>query len=139
MVYSHTISFHSNGDGDMIDLTAQVSQAVSDSKIRDGIVVVCAVGSTAGVSTIEFEPGLKQDWPELIQKIVPAGKPSHHDATWGDGNGYAHLRSTLVGTTFTTAVSSGKMTLGTWQQIVFLEFDNRPRDRQVRVQVMGEQ
>lgn len=139
MVHSHTISFHSRGDGDMFDLTPEVERAVRDSKIRDGIVVVCAVGSTAGVSTIEFEPGLKQDWPELMQKMIPAGNPYHHDATWGDGNGYAHLRSTLVGTTFTTAVSSGKMTLGTWQQIVFLEFDNRPRDRQVRVQVMGEQ
>lgn len=139
MVQSHTISFHSKGDGDMIDLTPEVERAVRDSKIRDGIVVVCAVGSTAGVSTIEFEPGLKKDWPELMQEMIPAGKPYHHDATWGDGNGHAHLRSTLVGTTFTTAVSSGKMTLGTWQQIVFLEFDNRPRDRQVRVQVMGEQ
>lgn len=139
MIYSHTISFHSKGDGDMIDLTPEVERAVRVSKIRDGVVVVCAVGSTAGVSTIEFEPGLQQDWPQLMQKMVPAGTRYHHDATWGDGNGYAHLRSTLVGTTFTTAVSSGKMTLGTWQQIVFLEFDNRPRDRQVRVQVMGEQ
>lgn len=139
MIYSHTISFHSKGDGDMIDLTPEVERAVRGSKIRDGVVVVCAVGSTAGVSTIEFEPGLQQDWPQLMQKMVPAGTRYHHDATWGDGNGYAHLRSTLVGTTFTTAVSSGKMTLGTWQQIVFLEFDNRPRDRQVRVQVMGEQ
>lgn len=139
MIYSHTISFHSKGDGDMIDLTPEVERAVRGSKIRDGVVVVCAVGSTAGVSTIEFEPGLQQDWPQLMQKMVPAGTRYHHDATWGDGNGYAHLRSTLVGTTFTTAVSSGKMALGTWQQIVFLEFDNRPRDRQVRVQVMGEQ
>ena len=122
----------------MIDLTAEVAQAVRDSRIREGIVVVCAVGSTAGVSTIEFEPGLRRDWPELMQGIIPAGTPYHHDQTWGDGNGYAHLRSTLVGTTFTTAVSEGKMTLGTWQQIVFLEFDNRPRDHEVRVQVMGE-
>ncbi len=87
---------------------------------------------------MEFEPGLKRDWPELMERMIPAGKTYHHDDTWGDGNGYAHLRSTLVGTSFTTAVSSGKMTHGTWQQIVFLEFDNRPRDREVRVQVMGE-
>ncbi len=122
----------------MVDLTGDVDQAVRRSKIREGIVVVCAIGSTAGVSTIEFEPGLKRDWPELMQRMIPSAKTYHHDATWGDGNGYAHLRSTLVGTTFTTAVSEGKTVLGTWQQIVFLEFDNRPRDRQVRVQVMGE-
>jgi len=138
MVHSEIISFHTRGDGDMVDLTGEVDQAVRRSKIREGIVVVCAVGSTAGVSTIEFEPGLKRDWPELMQRMIPAGKAYHHDATWGDGNGYAHLRSTLVGTTFTAPVSEGKMILGTWQQIVFLEFDNRPRDRQVRVQVMGE-
>ena len=122
----------------MIDLTARVGEAVRASGVREGIVIVCAVGSTAGVSTIEFEPGLKRDWPELMQKLIPSGTDYYHDRTWGDGNGYAHLRSTLVGTTFTTAVSQGKMTLGTWQQIVFLEFDNRPRDREVRVQVMGE-
>ena len=138
MVHSEIISFHTRGDGDMVDLTGEVDQAVRRSKIHAGIVVVCAVGSTAGVSTIEFEPGLKRDWPELMQRMIPAGKAYHHDATWGDGNGYAHLRSTLVGTTFTAPVSEGKMILGTWQQIVFLEFDNRPRDRQVRVQVMGE-
>ncbi len=138
MVHSHSIEFHTQGDGDMIDLTPRVEQAVRESGIRGGIVVVCAVGATAGVSTIEFEPGLKRDWPDLMQNLIPAGTPYHHDQTWGDGNGYAHLRSTLVGTTFTTAVSEGKMALGTWQQIVFLEFDNRPRDRQVRVQIMGE-
>lgn len=138
MVHSDTIVFHTTGDGAMIDLTAQVEKAVRESGIRDGIVVACAVGSTAGVSTIEFEPGLKRDWPALMQLLIPSGKAYEHDKTWGDGNGHAHLRSTLVGTSFTTAVSNGKMTLGTWQQIVFLEFDNRPRDREVRVQVMGE-
>ena len=137
MVHSGTISFHTAGDGTMIDLTGGVEKIVSESEIREGIVVICAIGSTAGVSTIEFEPGLKRDWPEMMQKLIPSGTAYHHDQTWGDGNGYAHLRSTLVGTSFTTAVSQGKMTLGTWQQIVFLEFDNRPRDREVRVQVMG--
>lgn len=138
MIHSHTLSFQTRGDGDIIDLTGDVAKAVRQSGIRDGIVAVCAIGSTAGVSTIEFEPGLKRDWPELMQKLVPSGVAYAHDKTWGDGNGYAHLRSTLVGTTFTTAVSDTKVVLGTWQQIVFLEFDNRPRDRQVRVQVMGE-
>jgi len=122
----------------MIDLTAKVGAAVRSSGIREGLVAVCAIGSTAGVSTIEYEPGLKRDWPELMQRLIPSGQPHHHDKTWGDGNGYAHLRSTLVGTTFTTAVSAGLPLLGTWQQIVFLEFDNRPRDREVRIQIIGE-
>ncbi len=138
MIHSHTITFPTTGDGDMIDLTERVAEAVGKSGIRYGAVIVCAVGSTAGVSTIEFEPGLKRDWPALMQQLIPTGKVYEHDKTWGDGNGYAHLRSTLVGTSFTTVVSNGKMALGTWQQIVFLEFDNRPRDREVRVQVMGE-
>ncbi|HWO57653.1 MAG TPA: secondary thiamine-phosphate synthase enzyme YjbQ [bacterium] len=138
MVHSHILKFHTRGDGDIIDLTADVEAAVGKSKIRNGIVVVCAVGSTAAVSTIEHEPGLLRDWPALMNRLVPAGVPYAHDQTWGDGNGYAHLRSTLVGTSFTAAVSEGKVARGTWQQIVFLEFDNRPRDRQVRVQIMGE-
>ena len=138
MTHSRIVSLQTTGAGDMIDVTAEVAKAVRESSIRNGIVLVCAVGSTAGVSTIEFEPGLRQDWPELMEKLIPSRLPYQHDKTWGDGNGYAHLRSTLVGTTFTTAVSEGKMTLGTWQQIVFLEFDNRPRDREVRVQVMGD-
>jgi secondary thiamine-phosphate synthase enzyme len=138
MVHSHILKFHTRGDGDITDLTADVQSAVEKSRIRNGIVVVCAVGSTAGVSTIEHEPGLLRDWPVLMQKLIPAGVSYQHDQTWGDGNGYAHLRSTLVGTSFTAAVSEGKVALGTWQQIVFLEFDNRPRDRQVRVQIMRE-
>ena len=138
MVSSDTIEFETQGDGEIVDLTARVQEAVRRSGIRHGLTTVCAVGSTAAISTIEYEPGLAQDWPELMRRLIPEEASCHHDKTWGDGNGYAHLRSTLVGTTFTTAVSEGKMTLGTWQQIVFLEFDNRPRDREVRVQVMGE-
>jgi secondary thiamine-phosphate synthase enzyme len=138
MIHSDTIQFNTRGAGDMIDITERLNKLVTVSKIREGVVVVCATGSTASVSTIEFEPGLKRDWPELMQNLVPAGQPYHHDETWGDGNGYAHLRSTLVGTSFTGIVSGGKVQLGTWQQIVFLEFDNRPRERVVRVQVMGE-
>lgn len=138
MVHTHLIEFHTQGDGDMIDLTSRIRVVVEKSGVRNGIVIVCVIGSTAGVSTIEFEPGLRRDCPALMQKLVPSETVHQHDETWGDGNGYAHLRSTLMGTSYTSAVSDGKMTLGTWQQIVFFEFDNRPRDRQVRVQVMGE-
>jgi secondary thiamine-phosphate synthase enzyme len=133
-----TIEFETGGDGTIIDLTDRVAQAVDRSGIREGIVSVCATGSTTGVTTIEYEPGLLKDLPALMQRLIPAGVPYEHDATWGDGNGYAHLRSALIGTSFTTAVVDGRPELGTWQQIVFLEFDNRARRRRVRVQVIGE-
>ena len=138
MVGSATIEFRTDGDGAIVDLTDRVMQAVAKSGIQDGIVSVCATGSTAAVTTIEYEPGLIRDLPELMQRLIPSGVPYEHDATWGDGNGYAHLRSALIGTSFTTAVVDGKPDLGTWQQIVFLEFDNRARRRRVRVQIIGE-
>jgi secondary thiamine-phosphate synthase enzyme len=133
-----TIEFKTRGDGAVVDLTDRVVQAVAASGIREGIVCVCATGSTAAVTTIEYEPGLLKDLPDLMQRLIPAGVPYQHDATWGDGNGYAHLRSALIGTSFTTAVVDGRPDLGTWQQIVFLEFDNRARRRRVRVQIIGE-
>jgi len=138
MTASATIEFRTKGDGDIIDLTDRVQTAVGKSGVHEGIVTVCAIGSTAAITTIEYEPGLRRDLPALMQRLIPAGVRYEHDATWGDGNGYAHLRSALIGTSFTTAVAGGKAALGTWQQIVFLEFDNRPRSRQVRVQVVGE-
>lgn len=138
MTRSSQIEFTTRGDGDIIDLTGRVQTAVAQSEIRDGIVIICALGSTAAITTIEFEPGLRRDLPALMQRLIPAGVPYEHDATWGDGNGYAHLRSALIGTSFTTPVEKGQPVLGTWQQIVFLEFDNRPRDRQVRVQIVGD-
>ena len=138
MTHAETITFETQGDGDIIDITDRVRECTLSSEIRDGIVTICAIGSTAAITTIEFEPGLKRDFPALMQQLIPAGVPYQHDATWGDGNGYAHLRSALIGTSFTAAVENGGPVLGTWQQIVFLEFDNRARARQVRVQVIGE-
>jgi len=138
MTDSAIIEFKTRGDGDIIDLTSRVRAAVDNSGIKDGILCVCATGSTAAITTIEYEPGLRRDLPALLQKLVPAGVPYEHDATWGDGNGYAHLRSALIGTSFTVAIAGGAPVLGTWQQIVFLDFDNRPRNRRVHVQIMGE-
>lgn len=138
MVDSAFIEFKTKGDGDIIDLTSRVSAAVDKSGIQDGIICVSATGSTAAITTIEFEPGLQQDIPELMQKLIPAGVTYKHDATWGDGNGYAHLRSALIGTSFSAAITGGELVLGTWQQIVFLDFDNRPRNRRVHVQIVGE-
>jgi secondary thiamine-phosphate synthase enzyme len=138
MTSPNVIEFKTRGDGDIIDLTAKVRSIVEKSDINEGIVTVCAIGSTAAITTIEYEPGLQQDMPALMQKLIPSDVTYAHDATWGDGNGYAHLRSALIGTDFTTAVANAAPVLGTWQQIVFLEFDNRARDRRVFVQVMGE-
>jgi len=137
MIYTQQIRFKTRGDGDIIDLSARLDEAIGKSGASAGIVTVCTTGSTAGITTMEFEPGLRKDIPELMEKLVPQ-KGYHHDATWGDGNGFSHLRSSLVGTSFVVSFSGGKPHLGTWQQVVFLDFDNRPRERSAVIQVMGE-
>lgn len=126
------------GFNDIIDVTTQVGACIQKSGLQSGIVTVFAPGSTAGITTIEYEPGLLQDLPELFEAIAPMQKRYHHDDTWHDGNGYAHVRSALTGTSFTVPFVNGRMTLGTWQQIVVLDFDNRPRQRNIVIQMMGE-
>jgi len=138
MVESYVISLDTNGDGDIVDLTPDVAEDVRKSGIVDGIVCVHVPGSTGGITTIEYEPGLKKDLPEFFQKIIPRGVEYHHDATWGDGNGFSHLRAALVGPSLTVPIAAGKLVLGTWQQIVLLDFDNRPRKRKIVVQIVGE-
>jgi len=138
MIYTHRVKFRTRGDGEIVDLTAHLDQAVAKSGATAGMLTVCTTGSTAGITTIEYEPGLIKDVPELMQKLIPRGTQYHHDATWGDGNGYAHLRSALIGTSFVVSFSDKNLHLGTWQQVVFLDFDNRSRDRTVVIQVMGE-
>jgi len=136
-VSSHEFTV-SAGDGcDMIDVTDRVQAALAESGLKKGIVSVSVVGSTAGVSTIEFEPGLRRDVPELMERLVPSDRPYAHDETWHDGNGFSHLRSFLTGTSLTVPFREGRMLLGTWQQIVVVNFDNRPRERRVVVQVLG--
>ncbi|TFH62055.1 MAG: YjbQ family protein [Candidatus Zixiibacteriota bacterium] len=132
------INVSTSGDRDIIDLTPKVAESVGQSEIKNGIVLVFVPGATAAITTIEYEPGLLVDLPEFFERILPSGKSYHHDRTWGDGNGYAHLRSALIGASFTCPLISGKLVLGTWQQIVLLEFDNRPRQREIVVQIQGE-
>jgi len=132
------IKISTKGDKDIIDLTPKVAESVAQSEIRDGMALVFVPGSTAAITTIEYEPGLLQDLPEFLEKTIPAGKSYHHDQTWGDGNGYAHLRSALIGASFTCPLIAGRLILGTWQQIVLLEFDNRVRHREIVVQVIGD-
>ncbi len=132
------IILSSNGNCDIIDITENVNDVIDKSKIKNGIVTVFAVGSTTGITTIEYEPGLLKDIPKLFDKIIPTLNNYSHNETWGDGNGHSHLRSALIKTSLTIPIVKNEMTLGTWQQIVFIDFDNRSRTRRIAVQVMGE-
>jgi secondary thiamine-phosphate synthase enzyme len=138
MVVTVEITMRTRGDGDIQDITGRVEQVVLDSSLKHGIVTVFVNGSTAGITTIEFEPGLVADFNKLWERLAPKNMPYNHDARWGDGNGYAHVRASLLGASLTVPFASGKMMLGTWQQIILVDFDNRPRQRTVVVQVMGE-
>ena len=137
-VSTQSFQLETKGNTDLLDITPQVAEAVKASGLRNGTATVFISGSTGGITTLEFEPGLQRDLPEIMEQLVPVGRSYHHDQTWHDGNGHAHLRSALVGTSFTVPVVKGQLTLGTWQQIVFLDFDNRPRTRKILVQIMGE-
>jgi len=137
-VLTDYIEISTEGHTDIIDVTSQVREVLERSKLRSGQLTIFISGSTAGVTTIEYEPGLLKDLPEALEKVAPVGKRYHHDATWGDGNGYAHVRAALVGASFTVPFENGRLLLGTWQQIVVIDFDNRPRHRKVAVQLIGE-
>jgi len=137
-VSTQSFQLKTKGNTDVRDITVQVTGAVKASGLANGTATVFISGSTGGITTLEFEPGLQRDLPDILEQLVPAGRSYHHDQTWHDGNGHAHLRSALVGTSFTVPVVEGRMTLGTWQQIVFLDFDNRPRTREILVQIVGE-
>ena len=136
--YESTHRFRTEGDGTIVDLTGAARSAVAESGITTGHLAVMVPGSTAGITTIEYEPGLLDDLPAFFERIIPSNAGYAHDATWGDGNGFSHLRAALVGPSLTVPVSGGEPVLGTWQQIVFLEFDNRARNRQVHFSVIGE-
>ncbi len=138
MIFSETISLNTMGFSDIIDITHRVATVLERSKIENGLVTVFCPGSTAGLTTIEYESGVLKDLQKAIEKIAPHGIPYDHDRRWGDGNGFSHVRAALVKPSLTVPVIKGKMTLGTWQQIVFIDFDNRGRTRNIIVQVMGE-
>lgn len=125
------------GHTDIVDVTGPLQQAVADSGIREGILVAFVAGSTASLSHVEYEPGLLEDIPEALDRIAPPGD-YHHHATWDDGNGHSHVRATLMGPSVSIPVRGGRLPLGTWQQVILLDFDNKPRRRRVLVQLMGE-
>lgn len=136
IVYSDTISLSTKGFDDTQDITDAVAKIQEGSGVQNGLVTVFCKGSTGTITTIEFEPGVIQDLQEALDKIAPSGIPYHHDKAWRDGNGFSHVRAALMKPSLTIPVVEGKMSLGTWQQIVFIDFDNRPRKRKVVVQVM---
>lgn len=137
-VYRASFQVSSQGETEIFDVTAEVAGIVAASGVGQGIGLVTVAGSTAAVTTMEFEPGLKEDLREALERLAPRRGKYGHDARWGDGNGYAHVRSSLVGTSFAFAVLAGRPALGTWQQVVLMDFDNKPRRREVTVTVVGE-
>ena len=138
MVVTKKISLSTKGECDMVDITPQVEQQLTEAGISNGVVTVFVAGSTAGVTTIEFEPGLTSDFQGMWQRTVPKNIPYAHDRRWGDGNGYSHVRASLLGGSLVVPFSDRRLTLGTWQQIVLVDFDNRPRSRQIILQIMGD-
>lgn len=131
------LTVESNGFSDIVDISERVVRVVSASRVRDGIVCVSVVGSTASVSTIEFEPALVQDYRDALERLASSSERSRHSETWGDDNGFSHIRATLMGPTVVLPVQAGRPVLGTWQQIVLIDHDNRSRSRRLFVQVMG--
>ena len=136
-IITESLSLNTEGRSQMVDLTSAVAEKLSELALAEGTATVFVPGSTGAVTTIEFEPGLAQDLPEMFDRLIPE-REYHHDKTWGDGNGHAHLRAAVVGPSLTVPFTEGKLTLGTWQQIVFIDFDTRPRRRRLVLQFMGE-
>ena len=138
MVVAKTLAISTQGNTDIVDITPQVKREVAGCGVTSGAVTVFVVGSTAGVTTIECEPGLLADFREFWERVAPRNIPYQHDRAWGDGNGFSHVRASLLGPSLAVPLVRGELVLGTWQQIVLVDFDNRPRQREVIVQVVGE-
>jgi secondary thiamine-phosphate synthase enzyme len=138
MIFSETIPLSTKGFSDILDITHHVDAVIARTKIENGLVTVFCPGSTGAVTTIEYESGVLKDLQKAIEKIVPSNIPYEHDRRWGDGNGFSHVRAALMKPSLTVPLIKRRLALGTWQQIVFIDFDNRRRDRNILVQVMGE-
>ena len=138
-VSTKIITVISNGENEMIDITPQTVEAIESSNLQDGIVVIFVSGSTAAVTTIEYEPGLKNDFPKMLARLAPSNIEYEHDNTWHDGNGHSHVRASLIGPSLTVPFKNGRLMLGVWQQIVVLEMDTRGRERNIVIQMIGEQ
>ncbi len=138
MVFSYEISVPTKGFCDIQDITSNVEKAVKLSGISNGIVCVFVNGSTAGITTCEYEPGLVRDLKNAFERLIPQDGEYHHNMAWGDGNGFSHVRASFLGPSMSISLQDGKLSLGMWQQIVLADFDNRPRKRSVVIQIVGE-
>ncbi|MHA1949369.1 MAG: secondary thiamine-phosphate synthase enzyme YjbQ [Candidatus Thorarchaeota archaeon] len=136
--YNDTIAFETRGDCDMIDITPEVAETVKGSGMKTGICTVFCTGSTGSVTTIEYEGGLLQDFPKAMERLAPKDAVYEHHLRWGDGNGHSHVRASILGPSLTIPFVNGRLTLGTWQQICFIDFDNKPRNRKLEVVLIGE-
>jgi secondary thiamine-phosphate synthase enzyme len=137
-VITKTISVSSDGENHIIDITRQTDEAIKASRLQDGIVTIFVSGSTAAVTTIEYESGLKKDFQKMLARIAPREIEYEHDNTWHDGNGHSHVRASLIGPSLTVPFKNKSLMLGTWQQIILLEMDIRPRERKIIVQIIRE-
>ena len=137
-VVTKSITFKTKGNCDFIDITAQVADEVKQSEVNNGAVTLFISGSTAGITTIEYESRLLGDFRNMWDRVIPQNIPYEHNKTWGDGNGHSHVRASMLGASLTIPFAGKRLTLGTWQQIVFIDFDNRSRSRELVLQIMGE-
>jgi secondary thiamine-phosphate synthase enzyme len=137
-VVSDSITLNTQGKTEIIDISQEIRDKVAGSGINSGTVTIFVSGSTAGLTTIEYEPGLMADFQALWKRIAPDNIPYDHDERWGDGNGYSHVRASLLGASLTVPFTDKKLITGTWQQIVLVDFDNRPRSRRIMLQIMGD-
>lgn len=137
-IINEKIRINTKGNPDLINITEELAKLLEASKIKKGSMTIFVVGSTAAITSFEYEPGLIKDMKDLYEKLIPSGKHYNHDETWGDANGYSHLRAALQGASMVIPFDQGRLLLGTWQQVVLAEFDNRPRNREVVVQIIGE-
>jgi len=137
-VKTKQLSIHTKGEGDILDVTGAVAEAVVETRLKNGIVTVFVPGSTGALTTIEYEPGLLKDFPNMLERVAPKNLVYEHEKRWHDGNGHSHVRASLIGPSLTVPFANGKLTLGTWQQIIFMELDVRSRVRNLVLQIMGE-
>ena len=138
-IETHSFTINTKGNCDIKDITGEVENVIIDSNLYEGNVLIFASGSTAGITTIEYEPGLLRDYPEFFSRVAPVNINYAHDNTWHDGNGHSHVRAALQGASLTVPFKERNLLLGTWQQIIFIDFDNRSRRREVIVQITGEE
>ena len=138
MVFGKELNIDTKGFSDIKNITEQVDGIITDSGIKDGLVSISVIGSTASISTMEFEPALSEDIRDQLEEFASRNKPSRHSQTWGDDNGFSHIRATFMGPGIVIPIKGGKMVLGKWQQIVVIDHDNRPRSRKIFIQIIGE-